>query len=176
MMNIKILNPIPENEVLCTLPFGSLVYGTATKNSDQDYIKIIKQNTGSLILQYVENEEGFTKDRIDYIYVGLDTFLQQAQDGSNVTFFEAMLTPEAQYLVPRDIFLSRCNLKRIARAYLGLAKRDIEYPERYHHVKRCYWFANLIMNNTMIELSLVKHLPDIEVTREKIKELRNLLR
>lgn len=94
MMNIKIIDPIPENEVEVTLPFGSQVYGTANAKSDKDFVKLLKQSTGDIILQYQSNNNIKFFPNVDYIYTGLSNFLDQARSGANVAFFECLHTEE----------------------------------------------------------------------------------
>lgn len=180
MMNIKVKYPISENEVEVTMPCGSRVYGTANENSDYDFVKITKQDTGSLVLQYSTLGEGFTWDAVDYLYTGLKNFLDQAESGANTIFFECMHTKEFQnYWCPpkhsewdNAYLLYKMYNPWVAKAYLGLAKRDIRFPERAHHVRRCYWMANKILKKELIDLSEVKNIPDTPITLEQIQELR----
>jgi predicted nucleotidyltransferase len=195
MMNIKILEPIPESEVIVTLPFGSHVYGTATENSDRDFVKIIKEDTGNLILQYEQREPvNFkTGDNIilmqktkDYIYVSERHFWNKLQDGGNTVFFEALHTPEAKlWLASRGLYpefqvLMDCYHSRMAKGYLGLAKRDLTYPGREKHVARSIWMAEKIIKKELIDLASVAKIPpltgSIPEIAQRIAELRKGLK
>lgn len=173
MMNIKIVDPIPENEVIVTIPFGSHVYGTNTVKSDKDFVKIIKQDTGNLILQYVHKPNQYSlvlndgRGQVDYIYVSEESFWKQCVDGSNVVFFEALHTKEFQEYYPKrwptgdymGFLIGHAYNSRNTKAMLGMAKRDLHYPERYHHVTRCIWMAEKIIAKELIDLKEVAQLP-----------------
>lgn len=190
MMNVKILEPIPESEVIVTLPFGSHVYGTATKNSDRDFVKIIKEDTGNLILQYQDTNPDFMihgpKNTLDYIYVSERHFWNKLQDGGNTVFFEALHTPEAKlWLASRGLYpelqiLMDCYHSRMAKGYLGLAKRDLTYPGREKHVARSIWMAEKIIKKELIDLASVAKIPpltgSIPEIAQHIAELRKGLK
>lgn len=188
-MNIKILNPIPEDEVLVTLPFGSQVYGTANDHSDKDYVKILKQDCGVLLLQYQSDSQAL-EHQVDYVYTDINNFKAKVADGGNTVFFEAMHTPEFEkwwntryesFGYDGDIkeYLLNYYTSRMAKGYLGLAKRDLDYGlERIHHVNRGIWLAEQIIQENLINLSDIQHVPEgPRMTKneylEVIKEMRS---
>lgn len=178
-MNIKIKDSIPETDVIVTIPFGSQVYGTATETSDKDFVKLIKSNTGDLVLQYKQVGD-LDNPEIDYIYVDEFAFLKKIKNGDSTVFFECMHTKEFQNYFPANNVLYYYTSK-VAKAYLGLAKRDLKYPNRTHHVIRCIWMAKKIINKEIINLSEVANLPKtMNMTNEQlllyISELRTGLK
>lgn len=187
MMNIKILHPIPEDEVLVTLPFGSQVYGTADGHSDKDFVKIIKRDCGVLLLQYQSDSQAL-EHQVDYIYTDLKNFFAKIEDGGNTVFFEAAHTPEFKaFMISRGAvdlnYLTRYYTSRMAKGYLGLAKRDLDYGlQRIQHVNRGIWIAEQIMEKKLINLSdVAKRVPQCprmskDEYLEVIKEMRSGLK
>lgn len=165
-MNIKIWEPIQDNLVAATLPFGSQVYGTAALDSDQDYIKILNKSTGDLILQY----QTLT---VDYIYVDLNNFIHLATTGGNTPMYEVTLLQAFKDWYAGDPIVP--DPYATAKAYLGLAKRDMHYPERYWHVVRGIWMAEQIMLGSRIDLSEVKNIPPL-VNKSILQDRISLLR
>jgi predicted nucleotidyltransferase len=147
----------PGFTVLDKLPFGSHIYGTNKPDSDLDLICLIKESTGHFVLRY-KNEQ----DNTDNTYVGVNEFISGLANCSNVEFFEAIHTDIGQ------AFLERHNLKlmdyynsRQAKAYLGIAARDLHYIARFRHVIRCIVIAKNIIKKQKISLeSLQKEIID----------------
>ena len=171
-MNIKILEPIKEELVIATFPFGSRVYGTHRADSDRDYVKLLKHNTGDLVLQYKNIDN-------DYIYIGNKEFFESIINGKSTINFETLHTTEFSnhFKGFKPAAIDFYTIK-MARAYIGLAKRDIEYPERLFHVNRCIWMAEKIMKKELIVLSDVANIPlreNIGELKKEIKEYRNFL-
>lgn len=188
-MNLKLLEPIPESEVLVTLPFGSWVYGTNKPDSDRDYVKIINQDTGSLLLQFSSFDSQYQyPEEVDYIYTSEKNFWAKVRDGGNTVFFEALHTQEARVwlasrgLYPEEALIDSYYTPRMAKGYLGLAKRDVQtdFIGRRKHIERCIHYANMIMSETYINLKEpVPQLPT-DLTSEEclqvIKYLRDTLK
>lgn len=172
MMNIKIKDPIDEDLVEATFPFGSRVYGTAGSQSDYDYIKILSKSTGDLILQY----QSGALFGIDYVYVDLINFIKLVKDGGNTPMFEVSRLPE---FVKWYGWLPDFNQYKVAKAYLGLAKRDLDYPDRLFHVNRCLWMHNqIVAGRTSFDLTEIARIQcgtDVEQLREEIKTKRRQL-
>lgn len=146
-MNIKIDQPLPEDKVLFTIPFGSQVYGTATVDSDSDFIKIISGQSTDQILQYQD-------DKVDYIYVTLENFLKLVRNGGNIPMWEAALYMNFK-LAGYD--LSDFDWYAVIKGHLGLAKRDLDYyPERLKHVCRSVSFAHIMMQGNLPKLEDAK--------------------
>jgi hypothetical protein len=176
MMNIKILRPIEETEVLATLPFGSQVYGTLNTESDMDFVKILKQDTGSLLLQYQGIEPVYNSEKditvltkVDYVYTDTKNFWSKIEDGGNTLFFECLHTPQgrvwlaSQGLYPELEVIMDAYTARMAKGYLGLAKRDLPYPDREHHVARSIWMAEKIIKKELINLKDVAAIPPLKM-------------
>jgi hypothetical protein len=149
-MNIKILEPIQDHLVAATFPFGSHVYETAGPTSDKDYIKILNKPSGELILQY-------QTQTVDYVYTDLNNFIHLATTGGNTPMYEVTLLEAFKDWYSGDPLVP--DPYATAKAYLGLAKRDLHYPERHWHVDRGIWMAEQIMSGSRIELSEVKNIP-----------------
>lgn len=164
-MNLKLLEPIPEQHVLDKLPFGSRVYGTDTIDSDADYVVFIDLDCGDLVLQY-------GNDRVDYIYVNPFNFFKHIRKGSQPAFFE---------VAHSEKFITNIldyYTYEMAKCYLGLAKRDLKHGYREFHVNRCIWMAEHIMRKELIDLSKIEYLEvdyDSKRLESKIKKLRTQL-
>lgn len=192
MMNIKITAPIPDHLIEVIIPFGSRVYGTHNDCSDHDELNIVKFNTGDFPLQYTSREDQTYKARllvkklgndVDYIYTDFRNFFDKAKSGANTIFFECIHTAEFKLWMEKsqvepfnplegyDLYNSR-----VAKAYLGLAKRDLEFGlDRIHHVNRCVWMAEKIIKKELINLSDVAKIEmsmDVDTLKQKIKKMR----
>lgn len=163
MMNIKIQKPIQKEFILNTFSFGSVVYGTNTSNSDEDLLSIVSFDCGDTRLQYSNASS-------DIIYTCWDGFWKDIHSGASTINFEVLhefTGNPLNYYTPK-----------MSKAYLGFAKRDLDFPDRIQHVNRCIDFAQKIIKKELIVLSDVKNLvirTDIEQLRNEIKELRESL-
>jgi hypothetical protein len=169
-MNLKLLNPIQDNLIEATFPFGSRVYGTDDEFSDRDEVCITKFNTGDFPLHYKTSY-------CDYIYTDINNFLKALEKGANPVFFEVLHLPEFQEKYRTDI-MQYYNV-RSAKMYLGFAKRDLDYGlDRIQHVNRCIWMAEKIMKKELINLQDVAKIEicrDVDFLKQKTKELRESL-
>lgn len=155
-MNIKIDQPIPESQVIITIPVGSRVYGTSKVDSDSDFVKIIYDEDTQNILQWsglIDNK------KVDYVYFTLENFKRLVLEGGDTLAWEAALYCDFQ-IAGHD--LSKFNRWRITKTYLGLVRRDLEfYPDRIKHVCRCLSFAVILMKGELPILEDVKWIPII---------------
>ncbi len=183
MMNLKLKEPIPENLIIKHYLVGSRLYGTHTDISDYDFVTFISKETGDFTLQYTDDDCWF---HVDHIYVNINSFWRQLDNGANTLFFELLHTSEFQddfnEYIPIILINEKPELNimwwytpEMARAYLGLAKRDLDYPDRIHHVNRCIWMANKIMKKELIDLDEIKNIEQIsnkEILAQVIKDMR----
>lgn len=137
----------PGLNILYTLPFGSHIYGSTHDYSDQDVISIVKESTGDFVLRYFDNTE---TTYLDHSYVGLNEFIRGLANYSNIEFFEALHTEQGQkFMEANNLNLSRYYNSRQAKAYLGMAARDLKYPDRRRHCLRCIFIAERIINKLL---------------------------
>lgn len=175
-MNIKIVDPLPSHLVAFKIPFGSRVYGTNSENSDHDYVVVTKSfNLGDATLQWSGMMAG---EKVDLTYVDRDYLFEASEDGTNTVMFEAMhFRRKDYYLTDVGMMKDLYNYEN-AKAYLGLAKRDLDYPDRIFHVNRCLYMAVQIMNKQFIDLSKIKDIyveTNTELLKNEIKERREQL-
>lgn len=181
MTNIKILSTIPEDEIYVTIPIYS-------KDSDKDFVKLMKQDTGTLTLQFstqdsptMESLKIYGKEtaNVDYIYTGLKNFWTQVESGSSTVFFECLHTQEF-ITFWKQFSLEPCPLRfyspHVAKAYLDLAEQDLRKPGREQHVLRCIWMARKILANELINLQDVAALPSLPTDLPYLTNLVQYLR
>jgi predicted nucleotidyltransferase len=169
-MNIKILKPLPEHLITGTFPFGSRVYGNHIDESDFDFLKIVNFDTGDVVLQYKDGD-------IDYVYTSLKSFLRDLEEGASQVNFEVLHTEEFQshFKIDPIVFYTETN----AKAFVGFARRDLEYPQRVFHINRCIYIAENIMKKELIKLEDIGKIVienDMEKLTNRVTELRNMLR
>lgn len=173
-MNIKIVNPIPDNLVEFMYPFGSAVYGTSGPDSDFDFVVSVNLDLGSTTLQW--SGIGPTGTKVDYTYVGTNKFEELSTNGSNNALFEANYIRTTIVSEHKNVWkdLEKFYTYESEKLYLGLAKRDLDYPDRIHHVRRSLWIAEKLANKDIIDFSQVKDIPDFdyEPLKDKIKRMR----
>lgn len=157
--------------MLYQLPFGSRIYGAATETSDYDYINIVSESTGQFVLQW--------KDSVgDHLYVGIDEFIQGALDCSNPEFFEALHTEAGEeFMRENDMQLSDYYTTRTAKAFLGVAKRDIkaDYLKRYKYVIKNGLIAAIILDGGKVDLHAVQALVDLAMIEGTIPSAEECL-
>lgn len=171
-MYVHLSEPIYDG-ILAKIPFGGRCYGTSIASSDYDYLVIIKQNTGDLVLRYdIDRTEDLT-------YVGVDSFWNTMNNGAEQVYFEAMHTPEwADLKTPFPPIMYYND--RVARMYVGYAKRDLKQDPKHRlfHINRCLYMAQKVMKKELINLSDIGKInieTDVEKLKAKMIELRNEL-
>jgi hypothetical protein len=156
----------PMLHVLYQLPFGSRIYGAHNKESDYDFICIVSESTGQFVLQHKSVQS-------DYLYVGIDEFIQGALDCSNPEFFEALHTDEGlKFLQENNMELIEFYNTRTAKAFLGVAKRDIkaDYLKRYKYIVKNGIIAAIILDGGRIDLHGVQALVDLAMLEGTIPD------
>lgn len=154
-MNIKIVNAVDPTLIEGSYPFGSRVYGTQKKGSDFDILHILKHDTGDIVLHY-QSPLKF----VDSIYMGMPTFMKNLKTGGDVIPFEVMHSEE--FLLKYSMNPMDFYSYHMAKAYIGLAKRDLKHPDRTFHINRCLFMAKKIMKKELIDIS---SLGNIEIER-----------
>lgn len=181
-MNIKIVEPISDNLVVSMLPFGSRVYGTATLDSDFDYVVLVNLDLGNTTLQwsgqfeYSDNLR--TENVVDYTYVGANKFEELSLNGSNNALFEANYIRTTIIAEARNAWnvLEKFYTYESEKLFLGLAKRDLEYPDRMEHVKRSIWIAQKLANKEIIDFNEIKSIKNISGDKRVLKDLIKQMR
>jgi predicted nucleotidyltransferase len=170
-VNIKILSPLSEHLVVATFPFGSRTYGNHIDESDFDFLKIVSFETGDVVLQYKDSD-------IDYVYTGINSFLNDLHKGASQVNFEVLHTEEFRKHYPNiDPVEFYTNIN--AKAFVGLARRDLKYPQIAFHINRCIYIAEKIMKKELIKLEDIGNITieeDMEKLTNKVNELRKDVR
>lgn len=161
-MNIKIVDPLQDFYVMHRFPFGSHVYGTAKPTSDKDFLCIVNFDAGVMPLHYKTPET-------DLVYTDFKNLLRGLSDGGEPVFFEVVHTKEFQEIYRLDVlkYYHPWN----AKMYLGIAKRDIRFLERIHHVNRCIWMAKKILAKELIVLADVAKIEIRTDTKALMEEI-----
>lgn len=160
------------------LPFGSSIYGE--KFNDLDIIYIIPEDTGDFVLQYKDDT---TKE--DITYVGINQFINGLKNCSNVEFFEALHTSAGdKFLVDNNLDLISFYTTRMAKAYLGYAKRDLDYfQERLYYIIKSIIIAEIIIEEGILDVENLNYLIDNKLyhsytnhNKDDIKQIINQMR
>ena len=165
-MNIRIVNPLGDHLISAKFLFGSRIYGNHTEQSDHDYLHLVNYDCGEKVLQYKDAQ-------YDYLYTDMKNFLKHLSTGASQVNFEVLHTDDFQNKIPIDPM--QYYTSRTAKAYLGLAKRDLYYPERLFHVNRCLYIAEKVIKKELIQISDIGKLvvsEDLGHMRQQIAELR----
>lgn len=139
----------PKLNVLYDLPFGSDIYNVSHNYSDLDLIRIVKESTGDFVFRFnewcdIQNRE------LDITYIGINEFISGLEKYSNIEFFEALHTTQGrEFMENHNLNLSMFYNSHQAKAFLGMAARDLKYPERLKHVLRCIYIAQRIVNKLL---------------------------
>ena len=176
---------------------GSHMYGTSNEHSDQDILHIYalsKMEEKSFVKTHHQYQ--YKKDGIDYLFVNIDAFLRNSLSGDSTINFEVIHSEEMKndevFSGLYDLRNSFCNYK-IARSYLGLAKRDLAHMnnnkddrsrnKKLAHAHRGYLFAMMVQSSTEFnpvldknslqeinEIFQIKHREEREGMRDHVKD------
>lgn len=188
-MNVKINKE--QNKELLKLNskkymFGSVLHGIDTKNSDEDYIKVIddsfydKFNT---IGKYLPNIHSWqyddTVNNIQTVWVTETQFYRNLFSGDgNMIADVVILSGEF-----KDI-LFLCRTYKIIKGYLGVAKRDLKLhgnvEKKRFHAYRSMYMAETLMVGAIPSVSEIRELrkgelPDRDTLFETQRKLRTSL-
>jgi hypothetical protein len=92
----------------------------------------------------------------DITYVGIDQFIDGLKNCSNVEFFEAIHTPAGEnFLFEQNLNLIDFYTPRMAKAYLGYARRDIkaDFVNRHSYILKSIYYAECIIDRQEIHLN-----------------------
>jgi hypothetical protein len=90
----------------------------------------------------------------DITYVGINQFIEGLKGCSNIEFFEALHTSEGdQFLFDNNLELDDFYNSRMAKAFLGYARRDLkkDFINRHPYILKCIYFAENIINKDRID-------------------------
>lgn len=155
--------------------FGSRLFGTATENSDTDYVCLYDFETVFGIdersFQHYPNIHSFQYDDFDnktqYIWMTVKQFAQGLFSGDGTIISDIILfTPD----IIKDTRLESCRSYKVIKAYCGVAKRDLKlHPKnikKRFHVMRGIHIANSLMSNLV---PTVEEIQDIQKNIERYK-------
>jgi len=129
---------IEENSIVVLMKFGSLLYGTATENSDLDYKGVFIPTEREVLLGKIPKSISYsskkgnlkknTKDDIDIEIYSLHYFLKLAIEGQTVAM-DMLHAPEDFLDISSDIWIDLIsNKKRFytknLKAFIGYARRQ----------------------------------------------------
>lgn len=150
-INIGYLHDPHFFKVLYKLPFGSMIFNTGKSNSanDSDYIYLVKEDTGDFVLRA---EDRCYNENCDVTIVNIDKFINGLKNCSNVEFFEALHTYQGtEFLKECDLELEDFYTPRMAKAYLGYAKRDSYFlNDRIFYIAKCLWLSRMVREKNLI--------------------------
>jgi len=171
-MNIIIdedLHNTLQDNIVCTIEFGSGLKGESNENSDRDLLHIVKSVDWWVSLP-VANQHLLQYKSVDtdHIYCNAHTFVKSILDGDTTIFIE-MHKYGALNGTCLD-FLSTYNLTyyRTLRAYLGISRRDIKAIKKLWKTKD-YRKMNKKFKFTQQAIDLV-----IDTLKEQVSDLSAL--
>lgn len=188
-MNFKITKE--SNEELSKIftaeyPFGSRLHGTATDDSDYDYIRIIPESFYDRFTtkaKYLPNIHSFQYEDVEnnsqYVYLTETQFYRNLFSGDGNMIADIVLLSNKF-----DDAMILCRTYRIIKGYLGVAKRDLKLhghvEKKRFQSARCIYMAKCLMNNILPSVEDIVNLrnsviPSIENLNSVEQELRNEL-
>lgn len=161
-----------KTTVLFELPFGSHIYNTAIPGiSDLDLIRLIPEDTGQFILQYKD-----TSNRIDISYVGINQFVNGLAACSNGEFFEALHTEEGQdFLRRNELSLIKYYNDRMVKAFLGYAKRDLDYENKLYYSVKSLIIAMDIQSKNILDVNTLNKRVNFQLKTFSKEELKHII-
>jgi hypothetical protein len=164
-MNVKISKE--QHECLSKLEykeyvFGSKLHGISTKNSDFDYVRVIKDDFYSEFVTlaiYLPNIHSWQYDdkinNSQYVWMTNKQFYQNLFSGDGGMIADIVLL-SGEFENP--LFL--CSTYKIIKAYLGVAKRDLKLhgnlDKKKFHALRSLYMAEKLMNGELPTIDGIK--------------------
>lgn len=183
-----------------SIPFGSKMYGLEDKFSDTDFLCIYIPKNRSCFENNHQLQYKDLKNNVDCIFVDIYTFINNLITGDSTINFEIInfdyfyLNGEmlnSTFLHKLYLLRSNFNTFNIARAYLGLANRDLKQiskckdekskQRKLLHIRRGISIASNIINFEKVNLDFRYLKKDYNSLKVKeldleIKNLRNYLK
>jgi predicted nucleotidyltransferase len=151
---------------LVEVEIGSKMYGLEHKDSDTDLLCIYGTSNRELNSFFrTHHQLQFKKDKKDYIFVNIHTFLSNCLGGDSTINMEVIcegVLAETSLAFLYNMRYAFYNYK-IMRSYLGMAKRDLkqlrlcnsefETNRKVAHALRGYWFAGKLMRHEELKFT-----------------------
>lgn len=185
-MNVKITKK--QHEYLCSLEykeylFGSKLHGISTKESDDDFIRVIddsfydKLSTKAKFLPNIHSWQFDDKaNNTQYVWMTERQFYHNLFSGDGNMIADVVLLSgkfkDAMFL---------CQTYKIIKGYLGVAKRDLKIhgndEKKRFHAFRSIYMAKCLLNGEKPTVKGIKNLktlwlPDKEVLFDEESKLR----
>lgn len=191
-MNVKITQE--QHDYLCSLGyeeyiFGSQLHGIATKESDYDYVRVISDSfyegftTLAKFLPNIHSWQFDGDDNTQYVWMTETQFWRNLFSGDGNMIADIVLLSGR---FDNPLFL--CNTYKIAKAYIGVAKRDLKLhgnsDKKKFHALRSLYMAETLMNNQLPTAEAIQllyqnyggcYLPSKESLSDKEEVLRKRL-
>ena len=147
---------------------GSTLYGTATDNSDIDYLCFYKKPYfwGT---EYYPNIHQFqyTEDNVDYIWTNSEQFWRNQRSGDSTINSDIVMfnkTPAGNWtdgIMPMTgLALQYCRTYKVIKAFLGFAKRDLKdgSDHKITHAERSMHCAHHLLDNMLPNLTVIQEI------------------
>lgn len=115
-------NPAITKPILYAFPFGSVVYGTTTDQSDKDYIVVVEGNAP--YYQLIEENSG-------HIHVYSDTSFQSMINEHDITALECIFSQSTHYAFPLDLPTLRRSISAVVSNSFTKCRKKLEPGEHY---------------------------------------------
>lgn len=150
--------------------FGSRLFGTATDNSDTDYIALydFEKVFGVKESQYQQypNIHSFQFDDLEnneqYVWMTELQFTKGLLSGDGTMISDVILF--STDIITNQYRLDACRSYKIIKAYCGVAKRDLKlHPnvvKKRFHVMRSVYIANSLMSNIVPTVEHIQYIQE----------------
>lgn len=150
-----------QSATLIKIEVGSVLYGLQDNGSDKDILHIYAQSinkANSFIYSHHQLQYRDTENKIDLLFVDVQTFIRNLLSGDSTINFEVIHTQVIANSCLSFLYDMRAHFYtyQIIKAYLGFAKRDVkqfftitderEQIKRMLHILRGWRFAQSIFN------------------------------
>lgn len=173
-MNIKITKE--EHERLCKVPyeeylFGSRLFGTATENSDYDYIRVYSyEDVFPIRSLTLPNIHSFQVDLegVQYIWMTEEQFWGGLGSGDGTMQSDIIMFGDS---FEEDFALDICRTYNVIKAYLGVAKRDLKLhrdDKKRFHAHRSIYIAQELKKGFLPKLEIIQKIPDNLADRNQL--------